>query len=108
MSPSLSKLTSGALKVSIVPQQGDREFLRLSQARILKDAYDIHLEAYDLEDNYAKNANFFLCEGSAINPSSSTAEASSITVGTACSGIDVPIITLNESGIPYIHKFFQW
>ena len=102
-SPSI--YTSDTFKVSKIPQQGDRELLRLSQAQILKNAYDIYLEAHDLEDNYAEDVNSFFCEGQTINPSPSGLGASSIKVGTDCSGIDVPIIALNESGISFVHKF---
>ena len=82
----------------------------LEHSQISKRAYDIDLEANDLDDNYVEDVNSFVCEGLATTTaSSSTIAASSIKVGTDCSGGAVPIIALkNRCTIQTCILLRQW
>jgi len=106
LNPSLERYninTKG--KPSIVPIQ-NQEVQRLTRAIAMKKAYDLHCQVHDRKDNYTEDAHSFFCEVPTMpTPSSSTIRASSITVGTDCSGIEIPIQALINMGIPFHHIF---
>ena len=58
------------------------------------------------DSNFAEDENSFFCEGKTKSkPSAFKKGASSVKVGTDCSGIGIPIIALENIGICYRHLF---
>ena len=69
-------------------------------------AYDLHSEVNDSLSYLVEDANSFFCEGkSKLKPTDSQKGASSVRVGTDCSGIGIPIIALENMGICFRHIF---
>ena len=75
------------------------ESRRLVQAQASYRAYKWHQDVHNLPDNYAEDANSFCREGG--NPGM----FKKITVGTDCSGIEAPIMALNNMNISHKHLF---
>ena len=80
-------------KVSIVPRAGSQEDQDKTKPKYKQMAYGLHSEVNDSLSYLAEDANSFFCEGkSKLKPTDSQNGASSVKVGTDCSGIGIPII----------------
>ena len=97
-------IASNIFKPSIIPVSSHKD-KRMSIARNKKVAYRLHCEVNELKVNYAEDANSLFRGECAINPPTLELRASSIKVGTDCSGIEAPIIPLNNMGIQINHVF---
>ena len=93
-------------KVSIVPRPGSQEDQDKEKQKRKKMAYDLHSEVNNSLSYLVEDANSFFCEGkSRLKPTDSQKGASSVKVGTDCSGIGIPIIALENMGICFRHIF---
>ena len=91
----------------MIPQTGDEESQRLTKPKYQERAYDLYLGAIDVEGNYAEDDNSSFFEDMAMSsPSASTKGAPSVKVGTDCSGIEIPIIALKNTGTKYREYFY--
>ena len=89
----------------IIPLTNQKLQLKTTEAH-KKIAYDLHCDVNGLQNNYAEDANSFFRGNDAIKDSPSSSDgASSIRVGTDCSGIEIPIIALTNIGAPFEHIF---
>jgi DNA-cytosine methyltransferase len=77
----------------------DDESRRIIQAQALYRAYIWHQDVHDQPDNYAEDANSFCKVGGYPGMSKK------ITVGTDCSGLEAPIIALNNMNVDHKHLF---
>ena len=74
---------------------GAAESGRPTAAEHKKRAYDLHPELSNLENNYAEDArSFFYADCATWSLPPHQQRPSSINVGTDCSGIEIPMITL--------------
>ena len=93
-------------KVFIVPRPGNQESQRLTKAKYKKRTYYLFSEVNDSDSNIAEDAISFFCEGkSKLKPSALQNGASSVKVGTVCSGIGIPIVAFSNMGICFKHLF---
>ena len=96
-------------KVSIVPRPGNQESQRLTKASYKQKGIFFFSEVNDSDSNFAEDANSFFCEGKTKSkPSALKQGASTVKVGTDCSGTripGIPIIASENIGICYRHLF---
>ena len=84
----------------------DAELLRIATANAKKKAYHAYQELHDLEDKYEVDVQTCFCNDGETRPLPKSMQMKhAIRVGTDCSGIETPLIALDNMGIPYQHVF---
>ncbi len=77
---------------------------RLHEAKAMYDAYSIHQQILEKQDNYVQDAGSYFTD-TWNSLSNERAGPSSIKVGTDCSGLEAPIIALRNMGVTFDHIF---
>ena len=104
--PEMAEEEHTPTKVSFVPQMPSTAKRIETQNKYKKIADDLHREVNGLDCNLTEHTNAFIVEGQRLAITSNSNEsATSVKVGTDCSGIGIPLIALKNMGIPVEHEF---
>ena len=79
--------------------------IRVSEAWVRKTAKELYREVYGSANVLSSGSLSTATPGPSIGDASMSASSQAFTVGTDCSGIEVPIMALRNLGVKYRHVF---